>query len=103
MLHHLEIEWGTTYASNFTVQVTENGTTWIDIATLTGSGGTQVIDLKNNVQAFGKGVRLRLNSMQVTPGTGDWGVAVKEARIYRRVHDACGPTAPCLRGSHGGP
>ncbi len=94
MLHHLEIEWGTTYASNLTVQVTENGSTWIDIATLTGSGGTQVIDLKNNTQAFGKGVRLRLNNMQVTPGTSDWGVAVKEARIYRRVHDACGPTAP---------
>ena len=89
MLHHLEIEWGTTYASNFTVQVTEDGSNWIDIATITGSGGTQVVDLRNNAQAFGSGVRLRFNNMQVSPGTGDWGVAIKEARIYRRVHDAC--------------
>lgn len=94
MLHHLEIEWGTTYANSFTVQVTENGTTWFDIATVTGSGGNQTVDLSQNAQAFGSAVRLRLDSLQVTPGTGDWGVAIKEARIYRRVHDECGPSAP---------
>lgn len=103
MLSHLEIEWGTTYASNFTVQVTENGSTWIDIATVTGSGGTQVVDLRQNAQAFGSGVRLRFNNMQVSPGTGDWGVAIKEARIYRRVHDACGPTSPTLTCTGQGP
>ncbi len=81
MLNHVEIEWGTTYASNFTVQVTEDGSTWIDIATVTGSGGTQVVDLSQNDQAFGSAVRLRINNMQVAPGTGDWGVAIKVARI----------------------
>lgn len=96
MLNHLEIEWGTTYASNFTVQVTEDGSTWVDIATISGSGGTQVVDLSANDQAFGSGVRLRINNIQVTPGTGDWGVAIKEARIYRRVHESCGPSAPAL-------
>ena len=83
-------------ASNFTVQVTEDGSTWVDIATISGSGGTQVVDLSANDQAFGSGVRLRINNIQVTPGTGDWGVAIKEARIYRRVHESCGPSAPAL-------
>lgn len=89
MLHHLEIEWGTTYGSNVTVQVTENGTSWVDVATVTGTGGTQVVDLSQNAQAFGGRVRLRINNIKTTAGTGDWGVSIREARIYRRVSDAC--------------
>jgi hypothetical protein len=41
--------------------------------------------------------------MQVSPGTGDWGVAIKEARVYRRVHDACGPSSPGLTCTGEGP
>lgn len=89
MLHHVEIEWGTTYGSNVTVQVSENGTSWVDIATVTGTGGTQVVDLSQNAQAFGSRARLRINDIKNAPGTGDWGVAIHEARIYRRVSASC--------------
>ncbi|HSC88708.1 MAG TPA: discoidin domain-containing protein [Polyangiaceae bacterium] len=89
MLNHLELEWGTTYGSNVTVQISENGTSWVDVATVSGSGGTQVVDLSQNTQAFGRHVRLRINDIKNQPGTGDWGVAIHEARIYRRVSDSC--------------
>jgi hypothetical protein len=89
MLNHLEIEWGTTYGSNVTVQVSENGTSWVDVATVTGTGGTQVVDLSQNAQAFGSRVRLRINAIKNVPNTGDWGVSVHEARIYRRVSASC--------------
>lgn len=90
MFSHLEIEWGTTYSDNYTVQVTEDGTTWIDIAQVThGSGGLEMVDLSENSQAFGSAIRLKMNGFKVKPGTGDWGVAIHELEVFRRVHDSC--------------
>lgn len=93
MFSHLEIEWGTTYSDNYTVQVTEDGSTWFDVTTVTGgSGGLQTVDLSQNSKAFGKAIRLNMTGFEVTPGTGDWGVAIREIDVFRRVHDDCNET-----------
>jgi hypothetical protein len=93
MFSHLEIDWGTTYSHDYTVQVTENGTTWFDVAQVTnGNGGLETVNLSTNAQAFGKAIRIKMNGFKTKPGTGDWGVAIRELKAFRRVHDECNAT-----------
>lgn len=90
MFSHLEIDWGTTYSHNYTIEVSENGTTWFTVAQVTnGTGGLEVVNLSTNAQAFGKAIRITMNGFKTQPGTGDWGVAIREFKAFRRVHDEC--------------
>ncbi len=100
MLSHLEITWGTTYSDDFSVLVSEDGNSYFTIDRVSGSGDTQVVDLRDNEDAFGRYVQLDMHGFDLKPNTGDWGVAIKEIQAFRRVHESCnelpsGPSMAC--------
>lgn len=91
----LQVHWGTGYARDYAVEVSEDGNTWRRLQRVTHGDGltngvpvglTDWIDLRNNPQAFGKMIRIVATSFS---SAGNVGVSIRNVRAYARVHDLC--------------
>ena len=58
-ISHMDIEWGTNYASQYEIQISDDAQQWTTIKTVEGQGNTETITDLGNQQA--KYVRLKLN------------------------------------------
>lgn len=103
MLGLLQIHWGTSYARDYSVEVSEDGSTWIqlervthgeDLTNGTTTGLTDWVDLRSNRLAFGKMVRIVADAFSTA---GETGVSIRNVRAYARVHDLCAtpPVVSC--------
>jgi hypothetical protein len=99
----LQINWGTGYARDYTVEVSENGSAWVQLQRVTHgdgltngstSGLTDWLDLRSNQLAFGKQLRIVATSFS---SAGQVGVSIRNVRAYARVHDLCAapPAVAC--------
>lgn len=94
VLSHLQINWGSVYASDYLIQINSdpdtvpaNQRTWEWLTHVTnGDGAADFVVLRNNPQAFARRVRLTLN---VFGGTGDTGVSITELGAYGMASSAC--------------
>lgn len=102
LLSHLQLSWGSVYARDYLIQINgdpdtvpANQRTWEWLTHVTnGDGGTDHVVLRNNPQAFGRRLRLTLNTFG---GSGDSGVSLTEVEAYGMVSSACSnkPTITC--------
>ena len=75
-IHKVVVNWEDSYAKGYKIQLSDNGSTWVDVFEETnGSGGIDVIELtENNV---GRYVR-----MQGVTMSGIWGYSIYEMEVY---------------------
>lgn len=102
VLSHLQINWGSVYASDYLIQINSdpdsvpaNQRTWDRLTHVTNAdGGADFVVVRGNPQAFGRRIRLTLNNFG---GTGDSGVAISELSAYGMASSACSskPAVAC--------